>query len=371
MTHELIPLVDLKLQHAEVAADITAGWATVTEACHFILGPQAAQFEAAFAAFQGVAHCAAVANGTDALELAARAVGLRPGDAVLIPANTFVATALAFMRMGIRPVLADCDADCLLLDAEQVGHRLTHAVRAVVPVHLFGQAAPMERIASAVAGREVTLIEDAAQCQGARRHGRGTGSIGAVAATSFYPGKNLGAYGDAGAVLTDSAEIDRQVRALRNYGSEVKYHHPAPGFNSRLDELQAVVLNVKLARLAAWNDARTHAAALYDMLLTDLGERVRTPVVAEGNLHVWHLYVVRVPARDQVLERLRAAGIGASVHYPLPLHLQGALSELGYRRGDFPVAERAAAEILSLPLYPGITPAQQERVVDALRAALD
>lgn len=370
MTVEAIPLVDLRSQHEQVAADIAAGWGEVLQSCRFILGPKVDEFELAFATAQGVAHCAAVANGTDALELAARAVGLRAGDAVLVPANTFAATALAFMRMGLKPVLADCDPHHLLLDPAAVAARITPAVRAVVPVHLFGQMAPMELIAEA-AGPDVTLIEDAAQAQGARRRGQGAGSVGRVAATSFYPGKNLGAYGDAGAVLTQSGAIARQVRALRNYGSEVKYHHPEAGFNSRLDELQAVVLSAKLKHLAHWNELRSRAAVNYDRLLADLGERVQRPAVAPGNEHVWHLYVLRVANRDRVLERLNAVGIGAAIHYPHPLHLLGAFAGLGYRRGDFPVAERAAGEILSLPLYPGISEAQQERVAAELKRALD
>jgi dTDP-4-amino-4,6-dideoxygalactose transaminase len=238
-----------------------------------------------------------------------------------------------------------------------------------MPVHLYGQIAPMDELAAVALGAGAVLVEDAAQAQGATRNGTGAGGFGAAAGTSFYPGKNLGAYGDAGAVLTRSAEIDARVRALRNYGSTVKYHHPERGFNSRLDTLQAVVLRAKLAKLAAWNAERRAAAARYEALLAGV-DAVTRPATLPGNEHVWHLYVVRVPRRDRVLERLNAAGIGAGVHYPMPIHLQGAFQHLGHRVGAFPAAEAAAAEVLSLPMFPGITAAEQERVVTSLRAAL-
>jgi dTDP-4-amino-4,6-dideoxygalactose transaminase len=237
--------------------------------------------------------------------------------------------------------------------------------KALVPVHLFGQAAPVERLM-----REgIPVVEDHAQSQGAAREGRPAGSLGTIATTSFYPGKNLGAYGDGGAVLTGDDELAARVRALRNYGSERKYEHPERGFNSRLDSLQAVVLSAKLRRLDRWNDLRREAAARYDELLADI-EAVEGPVTLDGNEHVWHLYVVRLPRRSEVLASLNRDGVGAGVHYPLPVHLQGAFADLGHREGDFPVAEQAAREILSLPIYPGITPAQQEQVVEALRRAL-
>jgi dTDP-4-amino-4,6-dideoxygalactose transaminase len=266
-------------------------------------------------------------------------------------------------------VFVDCDDATLLLDVADVERKITPRTRALMPVHLFGQVAPMERFAPLAEGRRIAIVEDAAQAQGASRHGRSAGSLGAVAATSFYPGKNLGAYGDAGAVLTASDEVAQKLRALRNYGSEVKYHHPETGFNSRLDTLQAVVLSAKLRRLADWNAARRRAAQRYDELLAGM-PGVRLPVTLPGNQHIWHLYVVRVPRRDQVLARLAAAGIGAGVHYPVPIHLQGAYRHRRHRAGDFPVAERAAAEVLSLPIFAEITPAQQERTVAALEQAL-
>jgi dTDP-4-amino-4,6-dideoxygalactose transaminase len=364
-----IPLVDLSASHAEVAAEIAAGWERVLSRTAFILGDEVAGFEEAFAAFCGVAHCVGVASGTDALELALRALGVGAGDEVILPANTFVATALAVTRAGATPVLVDVDPATLLVDPEAVRAAWSPRTGAVMPVHLFGQVAPMEELLPVAAAAGVPVVEDAAQAHGATRHGAGAGTFGAAAGTSFYPGKNLGAYGDAGAVLTPSADLAARLRALRNYGSERKYHHPEAGFNSRLDTLQAVVLSAKLTRLAEGNAARRAAAARYDDLLDDL-EEVTRPVTLPGNEHVFHLYVIRVPRRDEVLAHLGQAGIGAGVHYPVPIHRQGAFASLGYRPGAFPVAEAAAAEILSLPLYPQITAAQQERVVDELRKAL-
>jgi len=363
-----IPLVDLAVQHAQVADEVAAGWAEVVAQGAFVLGPEVVAFEQEFARFSGVAHCVGVANGTDALELAMRARGIGPGDEVIVPANTFVATAEAVTRAGARPVLVDCDPAHLLIAPDQVVERLGPRTRAVMAVHLYGQMAPVEALA-AVLPDGVDLIEDAAQSQGATRHGRPSGSVGAAAGTSFYPGKNLGAYGDAGAVLTDDPATAAAVCALRAHGGTERYRHDVAGMNSRLDALQAVVLRAKLRRLAAWNEQRRAAARCYHGLLADV-EGVRLPTTMPGNEPVWHLYVVRVAERDRVLARLADAGVGAAIHYPQPLHLLGAYAALGRRRGDFPVAEEAADQILSLPLFPGITAVQQERVATVLAAAV-
>jgi dTDP-4-amino-4,6-dideoxygalactose transaminase len=363
-----VPLVDLGLQRDRIADEVAEGWARVMAATAFIGGPDVAAFEEEFAAFTGRAHCVGVGNGTDALEFAMRAAGIGAGDRVAVPANTFIASAEAVLRAGGTPVPVDVDDEHLLLDpaaleADGVG------CRAVLPVHLFGQMAPMARIRQVAERLGLVVVEDAAQAQGATHQGVPMGGWGVATGTSFYPGKNLGAYGDAGAVTTDDAALARRVRLLANHGSEVKYQHPVLGFNSRLDTLQAVVLRAKLRRLASWNAERVEAAERYAALLADV-DGLRLPVVAPGNEHVWHLYVVRVPARDAVLADLNAAGIGAGIHYPVPIHLTGALGVEDYRRGRFPVTDRAADEILSLPLYPGITPAQQERVADMLAAAV-
>jgi dTDP-4-amino-4,6-dideoxygalactose transaminase len=364
-----IPLVDLGAQHRQVADEVARGFAGVLETTSFILGKEVKQFEEAFAAFMGTKHCVAVANGTDALELALRAAGIGPGDEVIVPTNTFIASALAIARAGATPVLVDCDPVYYMLDLQQAAAKVGPKTKAIMPVDLYGQVAPMEGVEAIAAKHGLLIIEDAAQAQGAKRKGRGAGSYGVAAGTSFYPGKNLGAYGDGGAVTTSSDQVAAKVRALRNYGSEVKYHHPETGFNSRLDTLQAVVLLAKLQRLAAWNENRRAAARRYDDLLAGV-PGITLPRTMEGNEHIWHLYVVRVPKRDEVLKKLNADGIGAGIHYPVPVHLQGAFKHLGHRAGEFPVAEKTAGEIISLPMFGEITAEQQARVVDRLKAAL-
>ncbi|WP_229068318.1 DegT/DnrJ/EryC1/StrS aminotransferase family protein [Actinoplanes sp. DH11] len=363
-----IPLVDLAAAHAEVAEEVETGFKRIIAETAFIGGAEVAAFESEYAAFSGLAHCVGVANGTDALELALRAVGAGPGTEVVLPANTFIATAEAVARTGATVVLVDCDPRTYLIDVDAALAAVTPATRAIAPVHLYGQLAEVELLRAGLdrLGRtDVVIVEDAAQSQGATRHGKGSGVDG-IAATSFYPGKNLGAYGDAGAVTTSSEEWATTVRTLGSHGGLRKYHHDLVGVNSRLDGLQAVVLRAKLARLAGWNEQRRAAAARYAELLAGLDDVV-LPVTLEGNEHVWHIYCVRVPRRDDVLAKLNAAGIGAAIHYPIPVHRTGAFADLG---GSFPHAEALAPEILSLPIYPQITPAQQERVAEALTAAL-
>ncbi|MEU4424439.1 DegT/DnrJ/EryC1/StrS family aminotransferase [Actinoplanes sp. NPDC024001] len=361
-----IPLVDLAAAHAEVAEEVEAGFKRIIADTAFVGGAEVAAFEREYAAFSGVPHCVGVANGTDALELAFKAVGVGPGSEVILPANTFIATAEAVVRAGGTVVLVDCDPRTHLIDVEAALAAVTPRTRAIAPVHLYGQLAPVELLRQGLAGRDVAIVEDAAQSQGATRHGRPSGVDG-IAATSFYPGKNLGAYGDAGAVTTDSEEWATTVRTLGSHGGLRKYHHDLIGVNSRLDGLQAVVLRAKLARLADWNVRRRAAAARYDHLLSGL-DQVALPVTMEGNEHVWHIYCVRVPRRDEVLASLNAAGVGAAIHYPFPIHRTGAFAHLG---GSFPNAEAAAPELLSLPIFPQITPEQQARVAEALAAALD
>ena len=364
---EAIPLVDLSLQHAAIDEEVRAGFERVLKSGEFILGPEVAEFEKAYATYCNAGHCVTVANGTDALELALRATGVGTGAEVVIPANTFAATAFAVLRAGSTPVLVDVDEDSLLLDAGLASDRITSRTRAIVPVHLFGQIAPMEAVME-IAGDRCVVIEDAAQSHGALRNGRTPGSWGLAAATSFYPAKNLGAYGDGGAVTTNDDDVAALLAMMRNQGSRSKYEHAVVGCNSRLDTLQAVVLNAKLRRIDEWTSQRRMLAARYDTAMNGLDvTRVQT---LTGNEHAFHLYVIRVPNRDAVLEQLHEAGIGAGIHYPVPLHLQPAFASLGHQEGDFPVTERAAQEILSLPLYPGMTEAQQDRVINALTAAL-
>lgn len=365
-----IPLVDLKTNYRAIEAEVRAAVERVLSSGVYIGGPEVEAFEREYAAFTGVRHCIGVANGTDALELLVRAAGLGRHDEVLVPANSFIASALAVERAGAKVRLVDCTWDSLI-DVASCEARMGPAVRAVMPVHLFGQCAPMEAVLAFAARHGLAVLEDAAQSQGASRHGTAAGGFGLGAGTSFYPGKNLGAYGDAGAVLTNDDAIAKRVRALRNYGSEVKYSHPETGFNSRLDPIQAAVLRVKLKHLAAWNEQRRAAARRYDELLANVKDVTR-PVTLAGNVPVFHLYVVRLPEakRDAVLRHMQAAGVGVALHYPTPIHLQGAFRHLGHRVGDFPVAEALSRQMLSLPLYPELTAEQQERVVTALSEAL-
>jgi dTDP-4-amino-4,6-dideoxygalactose transaminase len=368
-TTTAIPLVDLQAAHAEVAAEIKAGLDGLMASAAFIKGEVTQAFEREYAAFVGVAHCVGVANGTDAIELALRASEVPAGAEVVMPANTFVATAEAVVRAGARPAFADVDPEYLLLDPRALEAVASDETEVVLPVHLFGQLAPMTAIAAVAARHGAVVIEDAAQAHGATQDDKPPGSFGLLAGVSFYPGKNLGAYGDAGAVLTESAELARRVRLLGDHGSERRYEHIAIGFNSRLDAFQAVVLRAKLRRLADGNQARRLAAARYAELLADL-PGVILPWAAPGNDHVWHLYTIRVPHRDAVLRRLRDEKIEAGIHYPVPVHLQPAFRYLGYGKGDFPVAEAAAEQLLSLPLFPQITEEQQIRVASAIRSVL-
>lgn len=359
-----IPLVDLAWQHAQVEREVREGFERVLARGAFILGEEVATFEQAYAAFSGVAHCIGVSSGTDALELSLRAHGIGPTDEVILPANTFIATALAVVRAGATPVLCDVEDEFLLIDVEDARARVTSATRAIIPVHLYGQMAPMADVRAFADEHELLVLEDAAQAQGATQDGQPPGST--IAATSFYPGKNLGAYGDAGAILTNDAAVVERLRAMRNWGSDVKYHHPEIGFNSRLDTLQAVVLQAKLAHLSQWNQLRTVAANRYAKLLSDV-DGVRLPRTIEGNAHVWHLFVVRVDRRDQVAERMHADGIGVGVHYPYAIHEQKAFAARG---GTFPIAEAAARSVLSLPIFPGITEENQVKVVASLKRAV-
>ncbi|HEY9314831.1 DegT/DnrJ/EryC1/StrS family aminotransferase [Williamsia sp.] len=359
-----VPFVDLQAQFADVAAEVMPVLHDVLTTAGYIGGTHVAAFETAYAQFSGAQHCVGVGNGTDAIELALRGAGIGAGDEVILPTNSFIATAEAVSRAGATVVLVDVDPQYLLIDPEQVAAAITARTRAIIPVHLFGQTAPVEQLVDLAARHDVMIIEDAAQSQGASRNGIPTGTTGIAAATSFYPGKNLGAAGDAGAVLTNDDALADRVRIIAAHGSRQKYVHDVVGVNSRLDAVQAVVLRAKLAHLQRWNDLRRRAAERYSEMLASI-DGVQSPTSAPGNVDVWHLYVVRVDGRDRVLDGLGAAGIGAGIHYPTPIHLTGAYHD-GHRAGQFPVSEHAAQQILSLPLFPHISVTQQEIVVDRL-----
>jgi len=360
-----VPMLDLGYQNRQVADEVAAGFARVIEANEFILGSDVSAFEREYADYLHVSHVVGVGNGTDALVLALRAAGIGPGDEVIVPANTFVATAEAVVLAGATVRFVDCGPD-YLIDLESVRAAVSGSTRAVVAVHLYGQVAAVRGIREIV-GDDVVIVEDAAQSQGARDGDRWAGALGDVAATSFYPGKNLGAFGDAGAVMTGSDAIATRVRALRNHGGLRKYEHSELGTNSRLDSLQAVVLRAKLARLDTWNDERRAVAARYSAAFAGI-DGVTVPVTAPGVDHVFHQYVVQVDDRDRLVADLVAAGIGAGIHYPVPVHLLPPFARFSPGAGSLPVAELQATRIMSLPVYPGLTEDMQAEVVDRVLA---
>jgi len=364
-----IPLVDLRAQYRKLKGEINPAIQAVLDKCNFILGDEAATFEREFARFVGVDHGVGVSSGTEALHLTMRALEIGPGDEVITVANTFIATAQAISLAGARPVLVDCDPESYEIDINQIAAALTERTRAIVPVHLYGQCADMDPILELAERKGLAVIEDAAQAHGAEYKGRAAGSMGTAGCFSFYPGKNLGAYGDGGIVVTNDDELAEKIRLLRNWGSKEKYHHPVIGFNSRLDTIQAAVLSVKLKYLPKWNEARRQCARTYTDLLS-AESMVITPRTMSYGSHVFHLYVVQVPRRDQALNGLHEAGIGAGVHYPIPVHLQGAYDSLDQKEGDFPNAERLAKRCLSLPLFPELQEDQIAAVVEALRDQL-
>lgn len=332
----------------------------------FLLGAELAAFEAAFAAYTGAGHCVGVANGLDALHLTLRAYGIGSGDEVIVPSNTYIATWLAVSMAGATPVPVEPDEATYNIDPARIEAAITGRTRAILAVHLYGQPADMDPICEIAARHELRVIEDAAQAQGARYKGRMVGGIGDVTDWSFYPGKNLGAFGDAGAITTDDAAVAGTVRMLGNYGSRQKYVHEMQGYNSRLDEIQAAVLTVKLAHLDAWNERRRRIASRYLAELADLD--VTLPAVPAWADPAWHLFVVRSPDRERLLKRLRAHGIGTVVHYPTPPHLQAAYADLGLTEGRFPISETIHREVLSLPIGPHLEDDDVSAIIEAVRA---
>ena len=360
-----VPFLDLKASSAELQAELDEACARVMRSGWFIMGTELEAFEAEFAAYCGAAHCVGVANGLDALQLILRALGIGAGDEVIVPSNTFIATWLAVSYAGATPVPAEPDERTYNLDPAALEAAITPRTRAIMPVHLYGQPADMDAINEVAGKHGLAVIEDAAQAHGARYRERCAGSLGHAAAYSFYPGKNLGALGDGGAVVTNDPALADRVRVLRNYGSRVKYYHEVEGFNSRLDELQAALLRVKLSRLDEWNERRRDVAAFYLRSLEGVAGLAQ-PFVPGWAAPVWHLFVVRHERRDALREHLAAAGIGTLIHYPLPPHLQAAYARLGYRQGAFPRAERMAREVLSLPIGPHLSAPEAEAVVACL-----
>ena len=365
-----VPFVDLRAQARELHDEFFEVFESVTSRAAYTMGPELKEFEAEFAAFCEATHCVGVGSGTDAVRMALQVAGVGPGDEVVVPANTFIATAEAVSHLGATPVFVDCVEDTALMDVTQIEAAVTERTKAIVPVHLYGQPCDMDAIAAVAGRRGLAVVEDACQAHGARFKGRRVGSFGVAAAFSFYPGKNLGALGDGGAVTTQSDELREQLLLLRNHGQADKYTHSVVGWCSRLHNLQAGILGVKLAHLDAWNAARRRAAARYDELFASV-DGVEPMRCGNDVEPVYHLYVVRVGERDAVRDKLGADGVESGIHYPLPLHLQPSYAGLGYGRGDFPVAERLAERILSLPMFPEITDEQIAYVVERLAAAVE
>jgi dTDP-4-amino-4,6-dideoxygalactose transaminase len=364
-TQEAIPQLDLGAQYAAIGGEIRDAIDRVLTSQHFVLGREGAALEQEIAKVCGVPHGVALASGTDALILALRACGVGTSDEVILPPFTFVATGSAVSALGAKPVFADIQPTTFNVDPAEIERRVTPRTRAIVVVHLYGLAADVDRIVAFARSRNLPVIEDNAQAVGAAYKGRPTGSLGDIACLSFYPTKNLGAYGDAGMVVTKSEKLAARIRTLRNHGQTEKYVSSEPGWNSRLDELQAAILRVKLRHLAEWQSARQFHAAEYTRQLSQI-PGVKPPISPQGYQHVFHQYTIRVEKRDELHRALGEKKIGSAVYYPVPLHLQPIYASLGHKMGDFPHAERAAKEVLSLPMFPELRSEQVARVSEAV-----
>ena len=364
-----VPFVDLPAGIRPHRDEYLARITEVLDSAYFAGGPNVSGFESEFASYCGTEHAVAVANGTDALILMMRAAGIGPGDEIITAPNSFFATAEAISLVGATPVFADVHDDTLLLDADRVAERITERTKAIVPVHLFGQVAAMEPLRALAEERGLLLLEDSAQAHGATRAGQRAGSLALAASFSFYPAKNLGAFGEGGAITTNSAELADKARALRDHGQVGKHNHQYIGYNARLPAMLCACLRVRLSHLDEYNAGRRRAAARYDQALAGV-DGVRRVTVDDAGEPVYHLYVVRVNERDRVRSALGDAGVASGIHYPIPIHLQPAYEHLGHNPGDFPVAERAAGEMISLPMYPELTDEAIAYVVEQLVANL-
>ena len=363
----MIPFLDLKAPYLELKQELDEAIARVVGSGWFIGGPEVDQFEAEYATYCGANHAVGVANGLDALHLALRAMDVGPGDEVIIPSNTYIATWLAVSQCGATPVPVEPDARTYNIDPARIEAAITPRTKVILPVHLYGQPADMDPILTIARKHGLRVLEDGAQAHGARYKGQRLGAHGDAVAWSFYPGKNLGAMGDGGAVTTNDAQLADRIRVLRNYGSRVKYVNEVQGYNSRLDPLQAAILRVKLMHLDAWNARRSSNAARYQQGLVGCG--LTLPHVPDWAEPVWHLYVVLNPQRDALHRALAVVGVGTLIHYPIPPHLQGAYANLGLAKGAFPIAERIHEEVLSLPMFPSMTLEQTNQVIVACREA--
>ena len=362
----MIPLLDLGAQYQQVGAELETAVLQVLRSGRYILGEPVAQFERDFADYCGTRHAVAVNSGTSALHLALLAAGIGRGDEVITTPFTFVATVAAILLAGARPVLVDVDPVTLTLDPAQVEAAISPATKAIIPVHIYGQMADMDPLMLLANRRGLVVIEDACQSHGAEYRGRRAGGLGLAGCFSFYPGKNLGACGEGGLLVTDSDAVATAARCLRDWGQKERYNHIAKGFNYRMDAIQGAALGVKLKYLEEWTEKRRRHARHYDQLLHGIGP-IERPVEMRGRRHVYHVYAIRSRDRTMLQESLAAQGIQTGLHYPIPVHLQPAYADLGYRRGDFPVSELAAQQVLSLPIYPELTPAQIDTVAEAIK----
>ncbi|HYM79336.1 MAG TPA: DegT/DnrJ/EryC1/StrS family aminotransferase [Candidatus Dormibacteraeota bacterium] len=368
MANVKVPYLDLKAQYQSIKPEIDAAIARVLESCQFVLGSEVAGFEQDFAKYCGTSECIALNSGTSALHLALLAAGIGPGDEVITVPFTFVASVSAVVYTGARPVLVDIDPRSFTIDTAAIEGAITPRTKAILPVHLYGQPADMDPIMDIARRHGLVVIEDAAQAHGARYKGRPVGSIGDMACFSFYPGKNLGAYGEGGAVTTNNTEYARTIRMLRDWGQDRKYHHVLRGYNYRMEGFQGAVLGVKLRHLQAWTESRRDVARQYNELLADC--EVETPKEMPWAQHVYHVYTLRTDDRDRLQAALTAEGIQTGIHYPIPVHLQPAYSDLGYGPGAFPLAEAAAKQVLSLPLYPELPSRAVAEVAAVVRKAV-
>ena len=364
-----IPFIDFKEQNRLIKDEVDVGFKKVFEKGDYILGEQAHIFEEAFSKFCEVQYGVGVNSGTDALHLALMAIDIKEGDEVIVPTHTFIATALCVSFCRATPVFVDSEPDTYNMDPKAFQAAITKKTKAVIPVHIYGQPANMDEIVAIAHKHGIKVVEDAAQAHGARYKGKRVGSMGDVACFSFYPTKSLGACGDAGMIVTNNKDIYEKALMLRDYGRQGRYEHKIKGTNSRLDTLQAVVLNAKLKHLDEWNEMRAKNAAYYAQLLKPL-KNVVAPITKTDRTHVFQTYAILAPNRDKVVEAMKAQGVGVLIHYPISLHLQEAYAELGNKKGDFPVAEKVACEVMSLPMFPHMTKVQIETVVDALKKSL-
>lgn len=365
-----VPFLDLKIQYQSIKDEITPAIQNVLESASFVLGRSVADFENEFGREHNVHHCFGVSSGTDGNHMALWGLGIGPGDEVIIPANTFIATAWGATLCGATPVFVDCDRQSYNIDPDEVEEKITSRTKAIVAVHLYGQPADLDPLVDIARRHNVFLVEDCAQSHFAEYKGKRVGGLSHASSFSFYPGKNLGAYGEGGAVATNDDALARKLKMIRDHGAERKYDHEIEGHNYRMDGIQGAVLGVKLKHLAAWTESRRHHAKRYNELLKDIPSLV-TPKEMSYAKHVYHLYVIRTPHRDQIQKHLEGKGIGTGLHYPVPLHLQKVFTKLGYRRGEFPVTEQLANECLSLPMYPELTEGQLEFVCDSIRSFYD